>query len=81
MSKSKTPDGLKTWALSGVGIVVLASEHNARVTELYEALGKALEIMDRYTGCTDGCTCGDGWQHIERHEIAPLRAIHAKVEG
>lgn len=53
----------------------------ASAPELLEALKQAVSMLEVYTGCSDGCTCGDDWTHVERHEIEPLRAAIAKATG
>ena len=52
----------------------------ASAPELLEALKRVRSTMS--SKCTsDGCTCGDGWQHDDPEVIAKIDAVIAKAEG
>jgi hypothetical protein len=52
----------------------------AAAPDMLEALKRVRSTMS--SKCTsDGCTCGDGWQHDDPEVIAKIDAVIAKAEG
>ena len=51
--------------------------HARNVIEVYaKALLRAMDALDGYAGCCDGCTCGDGWGHDSaRAALADIEAV------
>ena len=49
--------------------------------EVREVLGEVIAALRSYAACSDGCTCGDGWDHNIACEALPRAAALLKRLG